>query len=164
MRAAQAGFELKGWHVLAAMITFFTIVISMNVLFVTMAVRTFPGEVAPKSYVQGLRYNQTLADRARQAALGWTAQAEIAAAEQGPALVIRMQDGAGRALDGLTLSGALRRPATDEADIALTFRSLGEGRYLAPAPGLKPGAWRLSVLAVRGEDRLEIGGGVTWTP
>lgn len=164
MRAASARFELKGWHVLAAMLGFFSIVIGMNAVFITMAVKTFPGEVAAKSYVQGLRYNETLEDRARQAALGWTAQAALIETAHGPAFSLELKDRDGRPLEGLALSGGLRRPATDEQDVTLAFERLGEGRYVAAAPGLPAGAWRLAVLAERGSERLEIGGEVTWAP
>ena len=69
--------RVTGWHVLAVILVFFGVIITVNVIFIIQATRTFRGEDEPRSYVQGLDYNSTLAARAEQAALGWTATTEV---------------------------------------------------------------------------------------
>ena len=66
------GFRLTGWHVLAMVVGFFAIVMTVDICMATMAVRTFSGEVADDPYEAGRLYNRTLAERRVQAALGWT--------------------------------------------------------------------------------------------
>ena len=65
-------FRLTGVHVLTAILAFFAVIIFVNAIFLTLALRSYPGEHEAKSYMQGLNYNERLAARERQAALGWT--------------------------------------------------------------------------------------------
>ena len=73
----ESKFRLKGWHVLAGMIAFFGVIFSVNAFFITTALRTFPGEETRRSYVQGLAYNDVIAERQAQAALGWSAAVNL---------------------------------------------------------------------------------------
>ncbi len=70
----SSGFRITGWHVLAGMILFFSTIIAVNAVFISLAVQSFPGEDQRRSYVQGLEYNDVIAQRRAQAALGWTAR------------------------------------------------------------------------------------------
>lgn len=151
MTAARTqGFVLTGWHVLAITVGFFGLVIAVNTAFAVYALRTFPGEVSKTPYEDGLAYDKTLAARARQAALGWTAEVQ-AGPGPGPVLV-RFADARGEPLDGMTVSGELRRPATQAGERKLTFRGLGRGLYEARADGAG-GAWDLKVEARDGQGR-----------
>lgn len=150
---AQAGtWELKGWHVLAAMLAFFAAIIAVNVGFAIVAVESFPGEDVRRSYLQGLNYNDALAERRRQAALGWQASAALAGAGGQARLVVELHDRDGAPLSGLTLRGDLRWPADERLDRALAFAPDGEGRYVAPLDGLQPGYWRLRARAEGAND------------
>jgi len=130
--------EIKGWHVLAATLVFFAVTIAVNGLFIGLAVGTFSGEEAPKSYRQGLAYNDVLDRRARQVALGWSA---ALAAERGE-VVVTVTDAAGAPVTGLALDGAARHPSDAALDRRLDFAEAGRGRYVAPlTPRLDEGAW-----------------------
>jgi len=156
-----AGFILRGWHVLAMLLTFFAVVIGVDVGFSVIAVRTFPGEDIRNSYMQGNQYNATLAERAKQSALGWTAQADLTVNRDGPVVTLRLRDAKGQPLTGATLAGRLRRPATTKADRTLVFSSAGDGSYVAQAGDLEPGAWDLAVRATRGSATFDIGARLT---
>jgi nitrogen fixation protein FixH len=160
--SARAPGEITGRHVLFAMLAFLGIVIAANVVFIVQATRTFPGEIVKKSYVQGLQYNATLEERRRQEALGWEAQADFVTSAQTSQLEIRLRDRSGAAVESATLQGVLRRPLERARDIPLAFRHVGGGVYLAPVGGLAEGQWELSVRAQSGDDRLDIGGRLTW--
>lgn len=146
MQHAARG-QIKGWHVLAAMLSFFGAVIAVNVIFMVFAFNSFPGEDVRRSYLQGLAYNDTLAERQAQAALGWRAAAELRPSITGAELIVIMRDRDGAPLDRLTLSGELRRPADDSMDRALEFVSRGDGAYAAALGELPPGDWRLRARA-----------------
>ena len=156
-----AGFILRGWHVLAMLLTFFAVVIGVDVGFSVIAVRTFPGEDIRNSYVQGNLYNETLAERAKQAALGWTAEASLGSGNGGAIVTLRLRDAKGEPLTGATVTGRLRRPATTKADRTLVFSSTGGGTYIAPAGDLQAGAWDLAVRATRGSATFDIGARLT---
>ena len=142
------GFRLTGKHVLAALLGFFLIVLMANVIFINLAIRTFPGEKEEKSYLQGLNYNDRLIARAEQARLGW--QATIQKAEidgDGVTVDITITDKAGSPLSHLQIDGVVARPAADNQDHAITFNRLGNGRYAATFPG-DAGLWVLEAVAV----------------
>ncbi len=139
---------LTGRHVLLALIAFFGVIIVANTIFITLAVKSFPGESEKKSYMQGLRYNDVLAERATQSALGWNAAVtRIKLAETGGFVEISMLDGNGDELLHLNIEGALKRPAHDGEDSDLAFEELGGGAYRARTMVLTAGAWDLEARA-----------------
>lgn len=146
-------FRITGRHVLAALVGFFLVIIAVNAVFLHHALRTFPGEKEKKSYLQGLNYNDRLAARATQEALGWSATIEEARLTDDLARIeILFSTARGAPLNGLSVSATLSRPASDREDQAIAFKTLGGGLYEAiMAAG--PGAWNLDGRAVneRGE-------------
>lgn len=140
---ARKPFTLRGVHVLMCMLAFFGTVIAVNITFAVIAVRSFPGEDVPRSYLQGVQYNQTLADRRAQAAIGWQARADFSETADGPRLEVRLNQRDGAAVDGGEVSGVLRWPADARRDIALSLEPQGDGLFVARVPGLTPGRWRL---------------------
>ena len=154
--------ELRGGHVLAAMLAFFGIVIAINIAFSVIAVRTFPGEDEPHSYLQGLHYNETLAARAAQTALGWRAAVRIVRGREAVALDLHLADSAGAPLDGMVVTGVLRRPATARDDHDLTFTPIGGGGYRAEISGFAEGSWTVQGVARRGDQRFDFERRMTW--
>ena len=132
---------LKGWHVLLIMLGFFGVMFAVNGVFLYHAITSFPGEDVKKSYVQGLNYNDTLAERAAHAELGWTAEAGV----QGENLVFRLRDADGAPLSNYTVIGEVRRLATRDADHAVIYEARPDGDYVAPAADLGPGQWVLRI-------------------
>ncbi len=143
--------RITGWHVLIGVVLFFGIVIGVDTIFMVQAYRTFSGEVASNPYEAGLAFNRTLAQRQREAALGWSASV---ATPDGKSVVVKVADREGKPLDGLSLTGVLERPATETGRQTLNFRSLGEGRYAASAR--LDGAWDLRAVARNASDMFEV--------
>ena len=143
----ETGFRIKGWHVLAAMIGFFGIIIAVNSVMVSLALKSFPGEDQKKSYMQGLDYNQTLEQRAEQAAQGWRLLlidgTEISVSAT--SLKVKLVADHDRPVRGQILTGTMRRPATDREDVSLTFVEDKEGLYIAQLPSLTAGAWQVKI-------------------
>jgi nitrogen fixation protein FixH len=135
-------FTITGRHVLVAFVLFFGAITAVNVVFVTLAYRTFSGQVAKNPYEAGLLYDRTLAERAAQAELGWSA---TLAAVEDQAVELVITDRAGRGVEGLTFDAKLKRPATEVDAQDLRFAAAGEGRYVAPAA--LSGAWDVIVVA-----------------
>ncbi len=136
-------FRITGRHVLTALISFFVVVAAVNVVFINFAVRTFPGEKEEKSYLQGLNYNDRLAARAAQDALGWSASIDKAALAGGDVTIaLSIVDRNGAPVSGLNVSAVLSRPASEVHDTVVSFRPIGRGEYEAVAPA-GAGAWDL---------------------
>ena len=146
----RPGKELKGWHVLLIMLGFFGVMFAVNGVFLFHAITSFPGEDIKKSYVQGLTYNATLAERAAQADLGWRAEAGV----QDNQLIVRLRDSEGQPLSNQLVIGELRRLATHQDDQVLTFQPKLNGEYAIEIEPLATGQWllRVSVLDEAGEE------------
>lgn len=133
---------ITGRHVLLGLIVFFGIMFAANGLLVYYAVSTFSGGDRPNPYRSGLNYNETIAEAERQAALGWSTEADY---DRGAGrLTLRFTDPSAAPVTGLSLSGTLVRPAVGSDDRAVTFREWAEGVYVSDVT-LGPGNWVLSV-------------------
>jgi nitrogen fixation protein FixH len=156
---ASARGRINGWHVLAAVVGFFAIVIVVDVSFAVFAYRTFPGEVSSTPYEDGVAYNRKLAQLAAQSRLGW---APVASVTPDGAVLIVVRDRTGAPVQGLTLSGRLERPATEAGRIVPVFHEEQPGTYIA-RPGRLVGAWDLTVdLKDREGRRFEAERRLTW--
>lgn len=141
-------FRITGRHVLAGMVGFFLVIIAVNAVFITLAVRSFPGEKEEKSYLQGLHYNETLKARAAQAANGWTAEIRKAALVDDRAVIeLTFKDQSGAPIYDLDITGVIARPADDDYDQEIVFTALGGGLYTAELTGMAAGAWALKARA-----------------
>jgi len=138
--------KLTGYGVLAWLAAFFGLILVTNIVFISLAIRTFRGEDEQRPYLQGVQYNQTLARRVEQTRRGW--QASIAAT--------RLPSGAVRAIvtltgtdrspqSGAVLTGLLRHPADENLDHSLRFREVEPGRYAAETADVQAGNWDIAV-------------------
>lgn len=140
--------QIRGVHVVAMIAAFFVVVFAANAVFIALAVESFPGQVVDKPYEAGVRYNETLAARGAQEALGWSAEVERAELDGGEAAIaIRFRSASGDTLYDLDVSGELRRPANDGDDHALAFAPGEDGAYIVWAKNVGEGAWDLSARA-----------------
>jgi nitrogen fixation protein FixH len=133
------------------MVLFFGIIIAVDTLFIMKAYKTFSGQVASNPYETGLTFNRTLAQRQKEAALGWNAGVETPA---GTSVIVSLKDRDGQPLTKLSLTGTLERPATEVGRQVLNFKPLGDGRYQASAR--LDGAWDLRAAARDGSNLFEI--------
>lgn len=141
-------FKLTGRHVLAIVLGFFLTVIAANTIFITLAVKSFPGEQEKKSYLQGLAYNDRIKARAEQDALGWTVEIARARLNNGEAEIdLYFTSASAMPISTLKIEGVIGRPADDGDDHGLEFLAVEPGRYRAVLKGLAPGAWRLAAIA-----------------
>lgn len=158
-----SSFRLSGGHVLTGLLLFFVAIIVINIAFAVVAVRSFPGEDERRSYTQGLRHNDLLAERRSQARLGWRARSAFEATPSGARLLLRLNDRAGAPIDGAAVSGVLRWPPQEARDRALNFIAQGNGFYAADLGALPPGRWDLRA---RAEDEsgntLDFEAELTW--
>lgn len=147
--------KLTGWHVLIIFVLLFGIMLSVNILMVVQAIRTFPGEVSSQPYEAGLAYNHTLKQQATERALGWRAKVDhITASPTSTVIAVQWLDAAGHPLSGAKVVGQIIRPATEKQSHALRFVERAAGLYEAQVTA-PPGTWDLTVTATdtRGEHR-----------
>ena len=136
---AKTPYVVKGWHVAAAVVAFFAVIVGVNAVFLVSAYRSHPGQVAPRPYEAGLIYNAELDRQRAQQALGWRA----GAAARPAGLEVVMQDRDGRPLAGLRVSATLQRPATAQGRTDLVLRETAPGVY--GADHTLSGAWDVRI-------------------
>lgn len=139
MKAFTKG-PLTGWHFTAIIVSFFAVVITVNLVMARFASSTFGGVVVENSYVASQNYNEWLQAAEAQKALGWTATA----ARQADGRVALTLDGATDA--GVTVSAVARHPLGHQPDAALRFVANGAGQFLSETP-LAAGRWKLRIAA-----------------
>lgn len=144
---------LTGRGVLLWLGLFFGAVIAVNTYYITLSVETFRGEDEQKPYLQGIEYNQTLARRAEQARMGWTASVTANRLPDGHVRVaIALRDRTGVAENGARLSAELRHPMDENRDEVAALSPAGGGRYTADVGKVSAGVW--DVLVTSTDDKV----------
>ena len=138
-------FELTGKHVLAIMVTAFSIIIGVNVFMAYSAIGTFPGLETDNSYVASQKFD---AQKAAQEGLGW----DVVARVDGETLVLEINDHAGEPVAPSSIYGLFGRATHVKEDQEPTFGQRSDGAYTAHVGPLGSGNWnlRLNVVAQDG--------------
>ncbi len=140
----DSGWRLTGWHILGAMVAFFSIIIAVNVVFLYFAVTTFSGIETEDAYRKGISYNERLAEARQLEKLGW--QGKLAATADRKIELTLLSEG-GTPIRGIEIEARVGRPSTDKFDADLKFVAQGEGRYVADAASLAAGNWIVTLQA-----------------
>ena len=132
--------RFTGWHMAAILIGFFGVVIAVNLVMATSAVRTFGGVTVENSYVASQRFNTWLAEARAQESLGWRSQ--VSGTPRG-ALVVRLTSPPGP-IEGARVKAAAEHPLGRLPGRSFALTAIGGGRYSA-LHALPAGRWRISV-------------------
>jgi nitrogen fixation protein FixH len=134
------------WVFVGAML----VVIAVNGVLVTYALKSFSGLAVDKPYERGVQYNQVLAVKAHQDALGWKVETQV----RGHVLEIHLTGRDGAPMDRVTVSGELERPLGKLAPVALSFTAVGNGRYVAKLDDVpQHGQWDVNATLLNGDER-----------
>jgi nitrogen fixation protein FixH len=137
-----AGDKWIPWIFVAGML----VVFAVNGALITYALRSFPGLSVDAAFQRGVHYNAIIAEAARQEALGWRLNAAFEG-DKANVLVIDAFDRDGRALADLDIQVRLSRPVEAMADVPVTLRYLGAGRYVGAVELPKAGQWDVHIAA-----------------
>jgi nitrogen fixation protein FixH len=138
-RAQLFGGRFTGWHMTAILVTFFGVVVVVNMIMARAAISTFGGTVVDNSYVASQHYNDWLAAARQQSQQHWRADATI---DGGRHVVVTLSRGDASLLNA---AGAAHHPLGREPDIALTFQPIGPGQ-LRSVQTLPAGRWQLRLV------------------
>lgn len=139
---------ITGRFVLITVLSFFAIVIGVNVVMMHLAVSTLPGTEVDSAYSGSLAYEGEIKAARQQNARGWKIDAHIDRSADGAAILnLHARDAQGATLDGLKVSGRLERPTDRRADEAFDIAEGGGGEYRGTAQGVRPGQWELVIEA-----------------
>jgi len=133
--------RFTGYHMLACIVGFFTVVIGVNAVMATIAERSFTGVVVENSYVASQHFNRWLAEAKAQDKLGWNAaighrDTQVTVVLTGPEALVR----------DATLTGDALHPLGHLPDRTIHFDRTGSGEF-ASRERLPHGRWRVRVTA-----------------
>lgn len=148
MSMAERKREFTGWHMLAIMVAFFSVVISVNLTMAYFARSSWTGFVVENRYVASREFNGKVAEHQARTALGWTSELGIA----GGALSYRLTDSAGNVVAAKRATASFRRPATAVEDLEIAMTPRADGSFAAPID-LRDGVWIAQIVAEAGLDQ-----------
>lgn len=152
MHMIQAIFRPKvftGKHMLAIMVAFFGVIITVNLVMARFAVTTWSGLVVPNTYVASQEFNGRAAQSRAIAALGY--QAELSSNADGLSIVFTDDKGAAAFADSIFVQ--LRRPVGTDQDREMVLMRDPDGIFRATG-SLAEGEWIATVTATRNNETL----------
>lgn len=170
MRRAANGAEARprrqrGWWYPWIFVAIMLVVVAVNGIMATLAVRTFPGLQTEDAYNKGLRYNETLAAAREQSQRGWQMTAEMApasavalsATETGREAEVKVTfvDREGYPLERLEIEAMLVRPTAKGYDRPVALSHRGGGVYAGTVLLPLAGQWDARIVARRDSDTFQ---------
>lgn len=147
--------QLTGRAVLAMVLAFFAVVIGVNIVMMTLAVKTLPGTEVDSAYRASLAYGGEIKAAEAQAQRRWRVDAHLTRGPDGhAALQVEARDRDGAPLDAVLFSGRLERPADQHGDRAIALAAVGQGLYRGAAADIGPGLWDLVIEGEQGGERV----------
>lgn len=135
--------QFTGRHMLAIMLSFFGVIIAVNLVMATFASTSWTGLVVKNSYVASQQFNRKAEEGRQQAALGWTGKLTIADGEIRYALANRT----GTAVAMREVQAFLRRPAHEGEDQKVVLQRAADGLFEA-RHSVRDGIWIVEIDAV----------------
>jgi nitrogen fixation protein FixH len=132
----------KGWHMAVITVSFFAVIIAVNITLAVFASRSWTGLVVENSYVASQNFNRDAEIARQQHAVGWQMKLDMG---KGPAEV-SILDRSGKPLLGLEVNALLQHPVSDSQDQELVLKEIQPGIY-ASAGTLASGSWVVDVTA-----------------
>jgi nitrogen fixation protein FixH len=148
-----SGRPLTGRVVMLILAAFFGVMLAVNFIFATFAVKTFSGLDADDPYDTGLAYNKEIASAKAQSALGWTVDLTRTQDDGATQFTISVKDKAGQPVSGLDAALNFYFPATRRLDKQVAAAPIAEGVYSGAAP-LTHGRWEVEVDLKRNGEQM----------
>ena len=139
-----------GWHMAAITISFFAVIIAVNLTLAVFASTSWTGLVVANSYVASQSFNRDAEIARQQRALGW--QMDLTVNRSLAKIVILDRDNL--PMTGLNLRAVLQRPTDEAGDQVLRLQDAGAGIYMANVT-IGSGVWVADITA-EGPDRKPV--------
>ena len=128
-----------GWHMALILISFFAVVVGVNLLMARFASSTFGGVVVENSYVASQQFNGWLKQASAEQALGW--KGSINRDGEGR-VALQISDKVGKTITAAKVTAVAEHPLGQRPTTALVLHETLPGTYAAP---LESGRWRLRI-------------------
>lgn len=145
MSTAHTDRKFTGWHMLAIMVAFFSVVIAVNLTMAFFAQSSWSGFVVENRYVASRQFNGKVAESRAQTALGWKSELAIADGK----VSYRLTDSVGNVVGSRRTTATFRRPASAAEDRDVVLKPQPDGSLSAPVD-LGDGVWVVEIQAEAG--------------
>ncbi len=133
---------LTGYHVLAMIVAFFTVIVSVNFTMAWLASDSWTGLVVKNSYVASQKFNGRLEAAKRQSSRGWKMKINYHDSRIG----VTINDREGKPVILPKLAIKIGRPVSEIDDLEMVLNHQGEGIYGSPMK-LAEGIWAFELNA-----------------
>lgn len=138
-----------GWHMAAIMISFFAVIIAVNLTMAYFARSSWTGLVVKNSYVASQSFNQDAEIARQQQALGWQMKLNV----KRDAVQLSVLDRENQSMAGLRIRAVLQRPTDEAGDQVLKLQETGAGIYRTDAV-IGVGVWVADITAEKSDNEL----------
>jgi nitrogen fixation protein FixH len=138
-----------GWHMAAIMISFFAVIIAVNLTMAFFASSSWTGLVVKNSYVASQSFNRDAEIARQQQALGW----QMTLSVKREAVELSVVDRDNQAMPGLRIRAVLQRPTDEAGDQVLKLQESGAGTYRTNAV-IGGGVWVADITAEKSDTEL----------
>ena len=139
--------KFTGKHFLISILSFFGVIIGMNIAFVYFATNTWTGLSKENAYVDGLNYNQTIEAAKIQEELNWQSSLELVSQGAQKMISFTLQDQNNLNLSGFDVTVKIGRPTLQGYDQTLVLAESSRGQYEAVIDLPLKGQWHASLSA-----------------
>lgn len=131
-----------GWHMAVITISFFAVIIAVNLTLAVFASTSWTGLVVANSYVASQSFNRDAEIARQQQALGW----QMTLTVDRSLAKIAILDRDNLPMTGLDIRAVLQRPTDEAGDQVLELREAGAGIYMVNTT-IGGGVWVADVTA-----------------
>ena len=131
-----------GWHMATITISFFAVIIAVNLTLAVLASSSWTGLVVSNSYVASQNFNRDAEIARQQQALGWQMKLTV----DRSLAKIAILDRDDLPMTGLNIRAVLQRPTDEAGDQVLKLHEAGAGIYMANAT-IGSGVWVADITA-----------------
>lgn len=137
-----------GRTALICILSFFTVIFSVNGVLVYNALNSWSGLSAKDAYRKGRYYNEIIDAGLEQKRRGWhVALTTRTNNSLDIFLQVEARNADGAAINSLELTALLKRPVRPDIDQRIVFKSLGKGKYSGVGKLPKSGQWAVELSA-----------------
>ena len=138
-----------GWHMLAILVLFFGVIISVNLTMAIFAHSSWSGLLVKNTYVESQKFDQEVAFDREMQSKGWASELVI----DGTAVTYRLTDAQSDPVLADRISVDFNRPVGTDQDQSVILTAAGPG-YFTGFVELASGQWIAKISAFRGDEMV----------